>query len=237
LIDFQMAPLPSPTTQAPQSTPAAAEPPSTVLTRDRILDAAEALFAERGLAGTAVRDISGQVGLTPASLYNHFSGKQSLYEAVLERGVRPLVELMQSLPDRGPQTSTDVIDAIMQQLARRPHLPALIQHEVMTGGANLVRLAHSWVEPMVEHGIAAMRRSGSPLWSEDEYPLLISAWLSLVLGHFTLSPMTREIFDDDPLSRANLARQTEFLRKLAGLMMDASPPPTAESSRATGLRK
>ena len=52
--------------------------PIPVLTRDRILDAAEELFAERGLAGTAVRDISNQVGLTPASLYNHFSGKQSL---------------------------------------------------------------------------------------------------------------------------------------------------------------
>jgi AcrR family transcriptional regulator len=41
-------------------------------TADRILDAAEALFAERGLAGTAVRDIAARTGLNPASLYNHF---------------------------------------------------------------------------------------------------------------------------------------------------------------------
>ena len=33
-------------------------------TRERILDVAEALFAERGLAGTAVRDIARRAGLT-----------------------------------------------------------------------------------------------------------------------------------------------------------------------------
>jgi AcrR family transcriptional regulator len=208
--------------------------PIPVLTRDRILDAAEELFAERGLAGTAVRDISNQVGLTPASLYNHFSGKQSLYEAVLDRGVRPLVGLMQSLPEAVPADSTDIIAAIMEHLGRRPHLPALIQHEVMIGGANLVRLAHSWVEPMVEHGIAAMRRDPDSPWDEDEYPLLIGAWLSLVLGHFTLAPMTAEVFGDDPLSQQNLARQTRFLRKLARLVMNGPRPPAAEASRPAG---
>ena len=70
----------------------AASPPAP--TRDRILDAAEILFAERGLAGTAVRDIASEVGLNPASLYNHFPSKLALYEAVLERGVRPLLEVL-----------------------------------------------------------------------------------------------------------------------------------------------
>ena len=60
--------------------------PQPPITRDRILDTAEALFAERGFAGTAVRDIAAAVGLTAASLYNHFAGKEALYAAVLERG-------------------------------------------------------------------------------------------------------------------------------------------------------
>jgi len=207
------------------------------LTRDRILDAAEELFAERGLAGTAVRDIAAAVGLTAASLYNHFSGKQSLYEAVLDRGVRPLVELMHSLPERSVEENTDIIVAIMEHLGRRPHLPGLIQHEVMTGGANLVRLSHSWVEPMVEQGIAAMRRDPTFEWNEDEYPLLISAWINLVLGHFTLAPMTRELFGQDPLSEANLARQTRFLRKLTTRVMGAPVVPAPENSRPDGAAR
>ena len=41
-------------------------------TAERILDAAENLFADRGYAGTTMRDVSAAVGLRTPSLYNHF---------------------------------------------------------------------------------------------------------------------------------------------------------------------
>jgi len=63
-------------------------------TREAILDAAERLFSARGVDGVAVRDLARELGLTASSLYNHFPGKQALYEAVLERGLRPIVELV-----------------------------------------------------------------------------------------------------------------------------------------------
>ena len=58
-------------------------------TAARILDAAEALFAERGYAGTTLRDVAAAVGIRNPSLYNHFPNKESLYAAVLERGIGP----------------------------------------------------------------------------------------------------------------------------------------------------
>ena len=48
-------------------------------TVDRILDAAEGLFADRGYAGTAVRDIAAAVSLNPASLYNTGTGTGTTY--------------------------------------------------------------------------------------------------------------------------------------------------------------
>src|SRR5262245_4789995 len=76
--------------------PGPVPPPSaTPQTRERILDVAEALFAAHGFAGTSMREIAGAADLTAASLYNHFDGKEALYAAVLERGIRPLVSLMQ----------------------------------------------------------------------------------------------------------------------------------------------
>ena len=47
----------------------------------------------------------------------------------------------------------------------------------------------------------------------------MSAWLNMVFGHFAMAPMMSEVFDDDPLSRENHARQTRFLPKLARLML------------------
>jgi len=202
-------------------------------TRDRILDAAEALFAVHGLAGTAVRDIARAVGLTPASLYNHFAGKQAIYDAVLERGIRPLFEVMKELPTRShtPRDMEEMISQVMALLSSRPHLPRLIQFEVITGGPYLGKLARDWFRPMLEQGIRELKRDGDDTWHEDEHGLVMSAWLNMVFGHFAMAPMMGEIFEEDPLSPENLERQTRVLRKLARLMIAGRSVLGAEAER------
>ena len=64
------------------------------LTAERILDAAEALFAEHGYAGTTLRDVATRVELRIPSLYNHFPSKNALYAAVLERGIGPVLAIL-----------------------------------------------------------------------------------------------------------------------------------------------
>ncbi len=197
--------------------------PASAETRERILDVAEALFAARGLAATSVRDIATRVGLTPGSLYNHFAGKQALYGAVIERGVRPLLALMQELAAREqtPDATEELIGAVMQHLARRPHLPRLIHHEAVSGGEHLAVIARDWIRPLMEHGLAEMEREPGSPWERDEFPLVIAGWLHLIFGHFALAPLLGGVLDEDPLSPAVLERQTRFLRKLARIMMNA----------------
>jgi AcrR family transcriptional regulator len=199
--------------------PPAPIPSAVPSTRERILDVAEALFAEQGFAGTSVRDIAAAAGLTAASLYNHFDGKEALYEAVLERGIRPLVVLMQGRAGGEPadETAAELVGAVMEHLRRRPHLPRLISHEALTGGAHLARLARDWVMPLLHYGTAEMKRGPSP-WDADEYPLVIAAWIHLLLGHFTMAPLFREVLDEDPLAPRLLERQTRFLQKLARIL-------------------
>ena len=54
-------------------------------TRDAILDAAEAAFAERGFHETKLRDIAATVGITQPLIHHHFGSKDALHEAVLTR--------------------------------------------------------------------------------------------------------------------------------------------------------
>lgn len=56
-------------------------------TRERIVAEAFALFAERGYHAVSVRDIAAAVGIKDASLYNHFAGKQALFDAVVTQEV------------------------------------------------------------------------------------------------------------------------------------------------------
>ena len=54
-------------------------------TLEQILDAAEKLFAERGLNGVTLRDVAQQVGVHTTLLHYYFDDKKSLFEAVFAR--------------------------------------------------------------------------------------------------------------------------------------------------------
>jgi AcrR family transcriptional regulator len=51
--------------------------------RDELLELAAAMFAERGLRATTVRDIADSAGILSGSLYHHFKSKEQMVEEVL----------------------------------------------------------------------------------------------------------------------------------------------------------
>lgn len=53
--------------------------------RTQILDAAEALFFERGYDRTSVQDILDQLGMSKGGFYHYFDAKDSVLQAVMER--------------------------------------------------------------------------------------------------------------------------------------------------------
>jgi len=53
-------------------------------TRQRILEQALALFSRRGYDSVSVDEIAKAVGIRAPSLYNHFSGKQAIFDAIVE---------------------------------------------------------------------------------------------------------------------------------------------------------
>ncbi|MCH7868028.1 MAG: 4a-hydroxytetrahydrobiopterin dehydratase [Myxococcales bacterium] len=208
---------------SPHASTAATSPRSSNATRERILDEAEVLFANSGFAGTSVRDIATAAGLTPASLYNHFSNKDALYRAVLARGVEPLIERLGQLSESQDlrETAPHIIEGVMEHLAAHSHLPRLIALEAATGGEHLSELARDWIRPMIERGKAAIESewaAGHSPWTPDEASLVITAWLHLVFGHFSMAPLLKEVLGRDPLSKECLADQSRFLLKLARVM-------------------
>jgi len=52
---------------------------------ERILDAAEQLFAEFGYHGVTLKDVAARVGVSSTLIHYHFNGKESIFEAVWAR--------------------------------------------------------------------------------------------------------------------------------------------------------
>lgn len=75
-------------------------------TRQRILDKALELFAARGYDSVSVGEIAAAVGIRAPSLYNHFPGKQAIFDAI----VRSTEEQYEA--------DTDKIDIHVQNVAQ-----------------------------------------------------------------------------------------------------------------------
>ena len=77
--------------------PLTARPPNGKRTRDNILDAARAVFAEKGFSGANVNEIVARAGTTKPMVYYHFGSKEGLFAAVLEHVYTGMREIEASL--------------------------------------------------------------------------------------------------------------------------------------------
>ena len=197
------------------------------LTRERILDAAETLFAERGYDGTTLRDVAAHVGLRNPSLYNHFDSKESLYAAVLERDLGPVLKLLVQFVEQGRDTAAaeEVIAGAMQALCERPGLARLVQHETLSGGQRLTPMLRNFIVPIFAHANdMAEERALAAGWEKDDVPLLVLAMYHVVVGFFTMAPLYKDLNGTDLLDAKAVARQTRFLIELSERLFTPPQP-------------
>jgi AcrR family transcriptional regulator len=85
------------------------------LSRERILDAATEIAAERGYEGTSIALVSAKCGLPASSIYWHFKHKDDLIAAVIERSFADWRKAWQ-VPDEG--TARDRLVGLAMQIAK-----------------------------------------------------------------------------------------------------------------------
>jgi len=109
------------------------------LSRERILDAATEIAAERGYEGTSIALVSKKCGLPASSIYWHFKDKDDLIAAVIERSFASWLAAWQfpdegDAPDRMKGMATQIAKALLDSpdfirlglmlaLERRPEEP------------------------------------------------------------------------------------------------------------------
>ena len=178
----------------------------------RILDAAEEQFAKRGLTGTRVREIALAAGVSPATLYIYFPSKTALYQAVLDRGLQPVADVLDAIDRDSPNTDlARLIEDLLRHLAAHPSLSRLIYVEAISEGPFLAHLARTWIGPLLERMTELVRRGDASGWPEEQLPLLTASILQVVFGPFALSALLHETSGTDPLAPDALQRQTRFL--------------------------
>lgn len=183
-------------------------------TRERILDAAEALFAEHGIAATSVRAITAEAAVNLASLYYHFGSKEKLVEAVFSRRLRPINEERLRLLDaceREAGPGSLLVEEILESFLG----PPLRMGPVGGSGSNFTRLmgrAHNEPNEQVTEIIVDQFREIAHRFGRALSRALPHLPMDELLWrfHFTVGAMAHTLIG------------SHYLRRLSGGMCDPS---------------
>jgi AcrR family transcriptional regulator len=144
--------------------------------QDRLLDAAEGLFCEKGYAGTSVRDIAASAGCNVASVNYYFGGKQKLYEEVWRRHLIPMRDARISSIEKvlsqgeGHYTLEDVLRSFAEtfigplvEAGRTSRLSKLLARECMERHLPVTMFADEVIKPTLNTMRTALMQTCSHL--------------------------------------------------------------------------
>lgn len=198
-------------------------------TAQRLLDAAERLFGERGFEGTTLRDVAGAVGIREPGIYNHFANKEALYCAVLERGLRPMADAMDAVTAGQPSLKelAELPEVMTDLLALHPYMPALFQQALMSSaGGPAQGLMDGWLDQLFARGQQTLSPGGDIAVGEAgteaanrQAAIRMIAMFNLCSGYFLSQKVLDRWQVGSVLDAANLEQQKKMLGKIVRLFM------------------
>ena len=154
---------PEPRRRRPTAPQAAASDPNESAGREGarlILDAAARLLRDHGYEAATTRAIAAAVGIKAGSIYHHFGSKDDIVEAVMNNGVRFVLDAVTAALAALPQ---DASPRERLETAIRAHLMSSLEHSDYTSAS--IR-AFAFLPSSIRAKCAPQRRRYEDLWRD-----------------------------------------------------------------------
>lgn len=205
--------------------------------RERLLDAAIAVFAARGIANTTVAQIAAAGHVTAAMVHYWFETREKLQDAVVDERIAPLMRRVWESAAPEHDGAIDLVRGIVVRMLdvteQTPWLPSLWLREIVQEGG---LLRERMLKRIPHERIAAFRRTiaraqaRGQLNPEISPDLLFISMLALVMLPQAVAQTWRRVQPDVSIDRAGLERHVLSL-VMHGLAVAA---PTGRARRRTG---
>tara|TARA_R110002072_G_scaffold117382_1_gene248453 strand:+ start:1371 stop:2027 length:657 start_codon:yes stop_codon:yes gene_type:complete len=200
-------------------------------TANRVMDIAERLFAAQGYDGTSLRQIADRADIKQPGLYNHFSSKEALYEAVLFRALNPMTLALSSYINDAStlREYTDLPAIITDILLAHPTMAVLFQR-AMQGDSSSAgnQLVNTWLEKLLHQGMVSLeafegvsteRANTDTAQSRAALAINLIAMFNLTTGYFLSQRAFSSLAQGELLDPDNIARQKRLLHKVVRAML------------------
>ena len=172
--------------------------PTNPKSKTEILKIAVPLFAKAGYSGVTMRQIAEGVGINAASLYHHFSDKQSLYIAAINhsfsgKGQRLLKVLQTTSPPE--ERLSRFIKEFCHLIYKDPDFGQLMQREILDGDEARLRLLAEQVFKEFFNAIADLSHTVAPQFNSHMLAISIAG---LVSHYYQTAPIRRFLPGGEP---------------------------------------
>ena len=170
-----------------------------------ILDAALAVFAERGFAATRLDAVAAAAGIGKGTIYLYFGSKEDLFRAVVRQRLLPNLEEIERALAADTGSAADQLRLIVGRFARFADSKlAVLPKLVLAESGNFPALARFYAEEVVNRGVLMVsgvirrgieRGEFRPVEPLAVLPLLGGPLMMMALWKHVLAPYTQFRFD------------------------------------------
>ncbi len=192
-------------------------------TVQKIVDAAEQLFAEQGYDSTPLREIARQVGIREPSLYAHFPNKEAIYGAVIDRALQPFMYEMQQW-NHSELTLRELVDIPKKMLlmhAQHPYSAQILHREFSLPAERISPQVMAWLHQFAEQSqvfMSGLPENRSHQLNQQQVVSNLIALTQLMLSFFASQGMQQKLlgdaYDRDALFDAHLKIVTRVFKSL-----------------------
>jgi AcrR family transcriptional regulator len=153
--------------------------------RERILDAATAVFADRDFHRVLVSEVATRAGVGKGTVYLYFPTKDDLHRAALEGSLERLAgQIEEAAASTAPvdEALGDIVAAILRFFWRRPHLLTLVQRYEQRKGRRVVERRNRGRRAIAEL-LGRHRLGGSGPAREQAVGFLLGMARAAILEH------------------------------------------------------
>ncbi len=183
--------------------------------RERIIFAAESVFAKKGFAGAHTQEIASLANVNKAMIHYYFDSKEKLYHAVLDKILFDLIKLQQeSVRDdlSFPKQLQRFLIGFFDYVASHKNFSRLTSMELGSNDRYLTRLAETFFKPLFDRGVTFIRAgvTAGAFQKINARHLLISIY-DMTMGYFSNAEFVGMMFGEDPLSEKMLKERRDMV--------------------------
>lgn len=174
--------------------------------RERILAAAESLFAIRGFEGVSTTQIAKVAGITQPLIHYHFKNKEALWKATISRLFSRLSEEFTAEVKVIPSSDSrrymiEMIRSYVAFVAKYPQYGQFILREGVQESPRLDWMVEQWLRPLLGEFHETYEKGIAEGWIKDiPFPQLIMLITASASHFFSLAPLVKSLYGIDAQS-------------------------------------